>query len=394
MKPNDVVIVGAKRTPVGALLGRLSTFSAPELGAFASIAALQQAGLSPNAIDEVIFGCVLSAGLGQAPARQMAFKTGLSESTPALTINKMCGSGLKACMLGDNLIRLGHATTVLCGGMESMSQAPYLLPKARQGYRLGHQHCMDHMYLDGLEDAYEPGRLMGSFADDTAKARAFTRAAQDAFATHSMQRALNAIQQGFFLDEIAPITIQHKKETTLMTIDECPDEKKLAKTATLKPVFSPDGTVTAGNSSAIADGAASLILMNAQAATEQGIQPLARIVSQSTFATTPAHFTTAPAPAIRLALQRAGWTENDVDLYEINEAFAVVALAAIDTLKLDEAKVNIHGGACALGHPIGASGARILVSLLYALQHTQKKRGIASLCIGGGEAVAVAIERL
>ncbi|MCH9764227.1 MAG: thiolase family protein [Gammaproteobacteria bacterium] len=392
--PDDIVIVAAKRTPSGALLGGLSTIPTPILGATAHMAALEQSGLKPALIDEVLTGCVLSAGLGQAPARQAALHANIPNSTPATTLNKMCGSGMKAVMLAHDIIRAGSAECVLAGGMENMSRAPYLVPKAREGYRLGHGQLLDHLCLDGLEDAYEPGQLMGVFADRTAEKLGFTRDIQDAFATQSMQRALNAQQQGAFADEIAPVSVKTRKGTHVIDQDEGPDASKLEKLSRLKPAFGVDGTVTAGNASSIADGAASLILMSAQAAEAQGIKPLARIKAHATHAGPPEWFTTAPADAIQEVLSRAGWTHDDVDLYEINEAFAVVTLAAIKALSLDGNKVNIHGGACALGHPIGASGARILVTLIHTLQQKQVTRGIAALCIGGGEATAVAIERL
>ena len=392
MDQQEIVIVAAKRTPLGSMLGSLSTLSSPQLGAAAHQAVLEQSGLSPVDIDEVISGCVLQAGIGQAPARQAAILAGIPYSTNATTINKMCGSGMKAVMLGYDLIQSGSAHIVLASGMESMSNAPYLLSKARNGYRLGHQEVKDHIFLDGLEDAYECGKLMGVFADETATHFHFTRAQQDDYAAHSQRRALQAQQDGAFVAEIVPITVKTTKQESLITQDEGPDPKKLEKISHLRPVFKNDGTVTAANSSAISDGAASLILMTAAAAKKRGLKPLARILAHATHAQAPAWFTTAPVEAIRKVLNKAGWDKNEVDLFEINEAFAVVAMAAIDQLQLDHSKVNIHGGACALGHPIGASGARIIVTLIYALQRAQKKKGIASLCIGGGEATAIAIE--
>jgi acetyl-CoA C-acetyltransferase len=386
MEDKAIVIVAAKRTPSGALLGCLSNISAPNLGAAAHVAAYEAAGISPALIDEVISGCVLSAGLGQAPARQAALYANLPDSTPATTINKMCGSGMKAVMLAHDAIRAGSAKCVLAGGMENMSRAPYLVPKARMGYRLGHGQLIDHLFLDGLEDAYEPGTLMGVFADRTAKNLDISRAAQDAFAALSMQRALNAQQAGAFDKEITPVLE--------ITQDESPHASKIEKLGRLKPVFSPEGTVTAGNASSIADGAASLILMRADVAKQHGIQPLARIAAHATHAGAPENFTTAPTDAIKKVLDKANWHARDVDLYEINEAFALVTLAAMKTLALDEHQVNIHGGACALGHPIGASGARILVTLIHALEQKQASKGIAALCIGGGEATAMAIERI
>lgn len=394
MKENDIVIVAAKRTPHGALLGSLSSLSAPELAAIAHQAVIEQAQLLPQDIDEVISGCVLQAGIGQAPARQAAIKAGIPPSAGATTLNKMCGSGMKAVMLAHDLIKAGSAKIVLAGGMESMSNAPYLLSKARAGYRLGHGEIKDHLFLDGLEDAYDRGKLMGFFADATAKALAFSREQQDAYAARSMSRALEAERNGLFKDEIVPITLTHKKGQTTITQDEGPDADKLAKIPQLRPAFQADGTVTAANASSISDGAASLILMTAANAKARGLTPLAKIVAHASHAQDPEWFTTAPIDAIRKVLQQAHWTPSDVDLYEINEAFAVVSMAAIQALELDINKVNIHGGACALGHPIGASGARILVTLIYALKQFNKHKGVAALCIGGGEATAIAIEVL
>lgn len=392
MEQEDIVIVAAKRTPMGAMLGQLSPLSAPDLGAIAHRAALSQASLAGDAIDEVISGCVLQAGIGQAPARQAALKAGIPDSAGATTINKMCGSGMKAVMLAHDLIKAGSAKIVLASGMESMSNAPYLLAKARAGYRLGHGELKDHLFLDGLEDAYNKGQLMGCFAEATATHFDFSRGQQDEFAVQSMTKALKAIQSGAFKEEIAPVTVSTRKENITVTTDEGPDEAKLAKISQLKPAFSAEGTVTAANSSSISDGAASLILMTRTDADKRKIKPLARIVAHASHAHAPEWFTTAPVEAIRQVLAKAGWTKDEVDLYEINEAFAVVTMAAISQLKLDPNKVNVHGGACALGHPIGASGARILVTLIHALQHEGKKRGLAALCIGGGEATAMAIE--
>lgn len=392
MEQNDIVIVAAKRTPMGAMLGNLSTLSAPELGAISHIAALSQAGISPAEVDEVISGCVLQAGIGQAPARQAAIKAGLPNSSGATTINKMCGSGMKAVMLAHDLIRAGSANIILASGMESMSNAPYLLNKVRSGYRLGHGELKDHMFLDGLEDAYDKGKLMGVFAEATANHFHFSRDQQDEFATRSMSRALEAIENGAFKEEITPITINTRKGDITVNVDEGPDAAKIAKIPQLKPAFKTDGTVTAANSSSISDGAASLILMSAGQAEKRGIQPIARIVAHASHSQAPEWFTTAPVDAIRKVMNKASWKQNDVDLYEINEAFAVVTMAAMTQLELNPEQVNIHGGACALGHPIGASGARILVTLIHALKHQGKKRGVASLCIGGGEATAMAIE--
>lgn len=392
MEDHDIVIVAAKRTPMGAMLGGLSTLSAPELGAVAHKAALEQAQLSPQDIDEVISGCVLQAGIGQAPARQAAIKAGISNATGATTINKMCGSGMKAVMLAHDLIKAGSAQTILASGMESMTNAPYLLDKARAGYRLGHGEIKDHMFLDGLEDAYQKGQLMGVFAEETATKFNFSREQQDEYAVNSMTKALHAIKTGLFKDEIACVEVTTRKGSITVSTDEGPDDAKLSKMSTLRPSFKVNGTVTAANSSSISDGAASLILMNAQKAKQLGIKPLAKIIAHATYAHEPQWFTTAPVEAIRKVLDKAHWHKNDVDLFEINEAFAVVAMAAISSLELNPERVNIHGGACALGHPIGASGARVLVTLIHALQHTNKKRGIAALCIGGGEATAMAIE--
>lgn len=392
MDLDDIVIVAAQRTPIGALLGSLSSLSAPKLGCIAHTAALSAAQISPADIDEVISGCVLQAGIGQAPARQAAIFAKIPYSTGATTLNKMCGSGMKAVMLGHDLIRAGSAKIVLASGMESMSLAPYLLNKARTGYRLGHGEIKDHMFLDGLEDAYEPGKLMGCFADETAKTYHFDRAQQDAFAIESMQRALQAQASGAFAKEIAPVTITTRAGEVVVTQDENPDLKKIAKVPQLKPSFGPQGTITPASSSSIADGAASLILMSAATAKQRGLRPLARIVAQSTHSQEPQNFTIAPVSAIKKMLKCAGWSSQSVDLYEINEAFAVVTMVAIKELGLDPQRVNIHGGACALGHPIGASGARILVTLIHALQAQGKSKGVAALCIGGGEATAMAIE--
>lgn len=392
MNTDDIVIVAARRTPIGSLLGSLSSLTAPELAAFAHRAVLEDASIAAEEISEVITGCVLSAGIGQAPARQAALKAGVPQHVGATTINKMCGSGMKAIMLGVDLIRSQTASIVLAGGMESMSRAPFLMQGARQGYRLGHQTIHDHMLLDGLEDAYEPGVLMGCFADRTAQHFSFSREAQDEYAKISMTRALNAQHIGAFQTEIVPITLKQKDTTVLINQDEGPDQAKIAKLARLKPAFSKDGTVTPGNSSSIADGAASVLLMRANEAAHRGLQPLARIIAHSSHAQAPEWFTTAPVGAIQTLLEKAAWKIDDVDLFEINEAFAVVTMAAIHVLALPTEKVNIYGGACALGHPIGASGARIVTTLVHALRREGKKRGIAALCIGGGEATAIAVE--
>lgn len=394
MKDNDVVIVAAKRTPMGGMLGSLSALTAPELGAIAHMAAISQSGITAAEIEDVITGCVLQAGIGQAPGRQAAIKAGIPNSAGATTINKMCGSGMKAVMFGHDLIKAGSANVILASGMESMSNAPYLLAKARAGYRLGHGELKDHMFLDGLEDAYTRGQLMGCFAESTAKHFNFTREKQDEYAIHSMEKALRAIESGAFADEIAAVTLSTKKGDVTISVDEGPDAAKLSKISQLKPAFQSDGTVTAANSSSISDGAASLIIMSASHAEKRGLTPLARIVAHASHAQAPEWFTTAPVDAIRKVMNKASWNQGDVDLYEINEAFAVVAMAAITQLELNPEQVNIHGGACALGHPIGASGARILVTLMHALMQQGKKRGVASLCIGGGEATAMAIELL
>jgi len=392
MEPNDVVIVAAKRTPMGGMLGSLSSLSAPALGAIAHRAAIKQAGIAASDIDDVVSGCVLQAGLGQAPARQAAIMAGIPHAAGATTINKMCGSGMKAVMYAHDMIKSGSANVVLASGMESMSNAPYVLTKARSGYRLGHGELKDTMFLDGLEDAYDKGKLMGCFAEGTAKHFDFSRADQDEYAIRSTTRAIKAQDTHAFDDEIVPVVISDRKGDVTVSRDEGPDASKIAKIPQLKPAFQADGTVTAANSSSISDGAASLILMTAAEAQKRGLKPLARIVAHASHAQEPKWFTTAPVEAMRKVMLKAGWNQGDVDLYEINEAFAVVAMAAIRELELDVEKVNINGGACALGHPIGASGARVLVTLLYALKHQNKTRGIASLCIGGGEATAVAIE--
>ncbi|HQT89055.1 MAG TPA: acetyl-CoA C-acyltransferase [Acidiphilium sp.] len=388
--PSDpVVIVGAARTPMGGFQGALKEIAAPTLGATAIAASLQRSGLTAESIDEVIFGCVLSAGLGQAPARQAALGAQLPLATGATTINKMCGSGMKATMLGHDALLAGSADIVITGGMESMSNAPYLLDRARAGYRLGHGRVIDHMFLDGLEDAYDKGRLMGSFAEECAQAYQFTRQAQDEFALASLARALAAQRSGAFADELVGV----ETKSGPVAEDEQPPKAKPERIPTLKPAFREGGTVTAANSSSISDGAAALILMRRSQAERRGLAPLATIIGHATHAQAPNLFTTAPIGAINRLFERTGWTRDQVDLFEINEAFAVVAMAAMHDLSLPHAIVNINGGACALGHPIGASGARILVTLLAALAHHGLKRGVAALCIGGGEATAMAIER-
>ena len=390
--PDPIVIVGAARTPIGAFQGDLSGLTAPELGAAAIRAAVERAGIPPDSVDEVLFGCVLSAGQGQAPARQAALGAGLPPSASATTVNKMCGSGMKAVMLAHDLLLAGSASIIVAGGMESMSNAPYLLDRARSGYRMGHGRVLDHMFLDGLEDAYDKGRLMGTFAEDCAQSYAFTREAQDAFALASLARAQKATADGTFAAEIVPVTVKAGKTERQITHDELPLKATPDKIPHLKPAFREGGTVTAANSSAISDGAAALVLMRRSEAEKLGLMPLATIVAHASYANQPALFPTAPIGAMRALAERTGWSLADVDLFEINEAFAVVVMAAMRDLGLPHEKVNIHGGACALGHPIGASGARILVTLLAALQKYHLRRGIASLCIGGGEATVVAIE--
>ena len=391
MSSNEVVIAAAKRTPIGAFLGALTPLTAPQLGSAAIKSALGAAGLAAADIQEVIMGCVLPAGLGQAPARQAAIGAGVPPSVPSTTLNKMCGSGLKAVMLGADQIRAGSAQIVLAGGLESMSNAPYLLPKARSGYRMGHGEVLDHMFYDGLQSPWD-GKLMGCFADATAAKYSFTRAQQDAFATESVRRALRAVEEGEFDAEITPLTVKSRKGETLVARDETPGTCDINKITALKPAFGKEGTVTAASSSSISDGAAALVLMSDEAARSRGIQPLARVLAYASHAQEPEWFTTAPVGAIRKVLKQLNWKPHDADLYEINEAFAAVTMAAMHDVDIEHARVNVNGGACALGHPIGATGARILTTLLYALKRRGGRRGIASLCIGGGEAVAVAVE--
>jgi acetyl-CoA C-acetyltransferase len=392
MLNDPVVIVSAARTPMGAFQGELKDFSAPQLGAAAIHAAVERAGIKPDQVQEVIMGCVLPAGQGQAPARQASIVAGLPLSTGCTTVNKMCGSGMKAAMLAHDLLAAGTNEVMVAGGMESMTNAPYLLPKARSGYRMGHQQVIDHMFLDGLEDAYDKGKLMGSFAEDCAGKYSFTREEQDKFAIASLERAQAANKSGWFAWEITPLAIKAGKNERFMEHDEPPFKANFEKIPTLKPAFRKDGTVTAANSSSISDGAAALVMMRRSTAGKLGLAPLAVVVGHSTHSQEPGWFTTAPVGAIRKLFDATGWTAGKVDLYEINEAFAVVTMAAMKEHGLPHARVNIHGGACALGHPIGASGARILVTLIGALKKTGGKRGIASLCIGGGEATAMAIE--
>jgi len=388
---DPVVIVATARTPMGGFQGDFSALSAADLGAVAISAALERSGVLAEEIDEVIMGCVLPAGQGQAPARQAALKAGLTLATGATTINKMCGSGMKAAMFGHDLILAGSAKAVMAGGMESMTNAPYLLSKARGGYRIGHGQVYDHMFLDGLEDAYDKGRLMGTFAEDCAESFGFTREAQDAYAITSLTRAQAAIAAGHFAAEIAPVVIAGKTETRI-AIDEQPGKARLDKIATLKPAFRAGGTVTAANSSSISDGAAALVLMRASEAEARGLTPLARILGHATHADKPNLFPTAPIGALTKLSEKLDLELRKVDLFEVNEAFAVVAMAAMTALDLPHDKVNPHGGACALGHPIGASGARVLVTLLAALKTHGLKTGVATLCIGGGEATAMAVE--
>jgi acetyl-CoA C-acetyltransferase len=389
---DPVVIVSAARTPMGGMQGDFKDLAAAELGAVAIRAALERSGVPAADVEEVVMGCVLSAGQGQAPSRQASLGAGLPLSAGCTTVNKMCGSGMKAIMFAHDLLLAGSNDVMVAGGMESMSNAPYLLPKARAGYRMGHQQVLDHMFLDGLEDAYDRGRLMGTFAEDCAQKFDFTREAQDAFAIASLERARQAGSDGGFAWEITPVTVRSGKAERLVEQDEQPAKANFEKIPQLKPAFRKDGTVTAANASSISDGAAAVLMMRASEAARRGLRPLATIVGHSTHAQEPGWFTTAPVGAMSKLLRRTGWSADSVDLYEINEAFAVVAMAAMRELELPHDKVNVHGGACALGHPIGASGARIVVTLIGALRRRGLKRGVASLCIGGGEATALAIE--
>ncbi|WP_170427428.1 thiolase family protein [Ruegeria arenilitoris] len=388
----QVVIAGAARTPMGGFQGMFDSVTAADLGGVAIKAALQGAGT--ETVDEVLMGCVLPAGQGQAPARQAGFAAGLGEDVPATTLNKMCGSGMKAAMMAFDQIALGHADTMIAGGMESMTNAPYLLPKMRDGARLGHAQAMDHMFLDGLEDAYDKGRLMGTFAEDCAEAFQFTREAQDEYALRSLSNALAAQENGAFTDEITPVSVRTRKGEVTQSADEQPLSARPEKIPTLKPAFRKDGTVTAANSSSISDGAAALVLASEDAAEAQGLTVRARIVGHASHAQAPGLFTTAPVPAAQKLLTKIGWSKDDVDLWEVNEAFAVVPMAFMHEMGLSRDVVNVNGGACALGHPIGASGARIMVTLLNALEKRNLKRGVAAICIGGGEGTAIAIERV
>lgn len=392
---NDpIVIVSAVRTPMGGLQGDLKSLSATQLGTAAIRAAVERAGIAANTVEQVLFGCVLPAGLGQAPARQAALGAGLGNGTTCTTLNKMCGSGMQAAIMAHDLLLAGSAEVVVAGGMESMSNAPYLLDKARSGYRMGHGKVIDHMFFDGLEDAYDKGRLMGTFAEDCAEANGFSRQAQDEFAITSLTRAQQAIKDGSFAAEIVPVEVTEGKAQRLISDDEQPPKARLDKVAQLRPAFREGGTVTAANSSSISDGAAALVLMRRSQAEQRGLAPLAVIHGHAAFADAPSLFPTAPIGAIDRLMKRTGWQLGEVDLFEINEAFAVVTLAAMKHLDLPHDKVNVHGGACALGHPIGASGARILVTLLSALRQKNLRRGVAAICIGGGEATAMAVECL
>ena len=394
MSDDPIVIVAGARTPMGSFQGELASLTAPQLGAAAISAALDRAGVPPEAIEEVIMGCVLAAGQGQAPARQASVGAGIPLDVGCTTINKMCGSGMKAAMLAHDLIKAGTNDVMVAGGMESMTNAPYLLDKARGGLRMGHGQVFDHMFLDGLEDAFDKGRLMGSFAEDTAQHYQFTREEQDGFAIESLQRAQRATDDGSFAGEITPVTITSRKGDVEVTTDEQPRNANLDKIPGLKPAFRDGGTVTAANSSSISDGAAALVLMRESEAERRGTTPIGRILGHTSHAQEPNWFTTAPVHAVRKLMEKLQWSAEDVDLFEVNEAFAVVTLAAMRELGLAHEKVNVHGGACALGHPVGASGARIIVTLLAALKKYDLKRGVASLCIGGGEATAMGLERI
>lgn len=389
----DIVIVNGARTAMGGFQGSLSTLSAPELGAASIQAAIQRAGLKPTDIEEVIMGCVLPAGLKQGPARQAMRQAGLPDSTGAVTINKLCGSGMKAVMQAADAIKAGSASIIVAGGMESMSNAPYILTKARAGYRMGHGEVKDHMFLDGLEDA-ETGRLMGSFAQDMANSKGYTRQQMDDFAIRSLKRAQTAVNEGYFADEIVPVNVSTRKGDVVVDKDEQPFNANIEKIPTLRPAFAKDGTITAANASSISDGASALVLTSAENAANKGLQPLAKIVAYATNSQHPSEFTIAPVAAIQKVLDKAVWQVADVDLWEINEAFAMVTMCPMDEFKLDPEKVNINGGACALGHPVGSTGSRIILTLIHALKRTGGKRGVAALCIGGGEATAVAIELL
>ncbi|MBL6931771.1 MAG: acetyl-CoA C-acyltransferase [Rhodospirillales bacterium] len=394
MNEDPIVIVGGARTPMGGFQGDLSDVPAPDLGAAAIKAALSRSGVAPEDVDDVIMGVVLPAGMGQAPARQASFGAGIPANVGCTTINKMCGSGMKATMMAHDALMAGSHDVMVAGGMESMTNTPYVMTKARGGFRMGHGQVYDHMFLDGLEDAYDKGKLMGCYAEDTASHYQFTREAQDAFAIESLTRAKRAIEDGSFDGEVVPVTVSSRKGEVTVDRDEQPLKANIEKIPLLKPAFAKDGTVTPANSSSISDGGAALIMMRRSEADKRGLKPMAIIHGHSTHAQEPAWFTTAPIDAMRKVLDRAGWDKNDVDLFEVNEAFAVVTMAAMRDLDIPHDKVNVHGGACALGHPVGASGARIIVTLMAALEKYDMKKGVASLCIGGGEATAMAIERV
>lgn len=394
MTENSIVIVGMSRTPMGGFQGDFASVTAPELGSVAIKGALERSNLAPEDIDQVYMGCVLPAGIGQAPARQASIGAGLPLGTACTTVNKMCGSGMETVIMASNALKAGSANVMIAGGMESMSNSPYILPKMRGGARIGHTDVKDHMFIDGLEDAYDKGRLMGTFAESTAEKYSFSRQEQDEFALTSLARAKEAIEKGHFKSEISPVTVKSRKGETIIDTDEQPGKARPEKIPTLRPAFAKDGTVTAANSSSISDGASALVMMTANEAEKRGLKPVARIVGHSVHAQESCWFTTAPVGAMKKLYQKIGWNDADVDLYEINEAFAVVTMAAMKDLNISHDKVNVHGGACALGHPVGSSGSRIIITLIAALQTYGKKRGIASLCIGGGEATAVALEIL
>ncbi|MDA9619908.1 acetyl-CoA C-acyltransferase [Alphaproteobacteria bacterium] len=392
MTTDPIVIVGMSRTPMGAFQGDFAAIQAPELGAVAIKGAIDEAKINPKNIEEIFMGCVLTAGIGQAPARQASIGAGIPFSTSCTTVNKMCGSGMQAIILAYNNLMASASSIIIAGGMESMTNAPYILPKMRSGARIGHTEVRDHMFYDGLEDAYEQGKLMGVFAEKTAEKYSFSREAQDEFSIISLSRANNAINQGHFKREISSVTMKNRKSSTVIDTDEQPGKVKLEKIPTLRPAFAKKGTVTAANSSSISDGASAVVMMRASEAEKRSLKPIAKIVGHSLYSHEPNWFTTAPVGAIKKLYKKINWSDKDVDLYEINEAFAVVTMAAMADLDISHNKVNVHGGACALGHPIGSSGSRIIITLIAALETYGKKRGIASLCIGGGEATAIAIE--
>jgi acetyl-CoA C-acetyltransferase len=392
MTTDPIVIVGMSRTPMGAFQGNFAAIQAPELGAVAIKGAIDEAKINPKNIEEIFMGCVLTAGIGQAPARQASIGAGIPFSTSCTTVNKMCGSGMQAIILAYNNLMAGASSIIIAGGMESMTNAPYILPKMRSGARIGHTEVKDHMFYDGLEDAYEQGKLMGVFAEKTAEKYSFSREAQDEFSIISLSRANNAINQGHFKREISSVTVKNRKSSAVIDTDEQPGKVKLEKIPTLRPAFAKKGTVTAANSSSISDGASAVVMMKASEAEKRSLKPIAKIVGHSLYSHEPNWFTTAPVGAIKKLYKKINWSDKDVDLYEINEAFAVVTMAAMADLDISHNKVNVHGGACALGHPIGSSGSRIIITLIAALETYGKKRGIASLCIGGGEATAIAIE--